>query len=56
MKISLLIESDKPVNEASKEIKEILSKAGYDVAITWPEIDPLIKKISKIRDEVKRIK
>jgi len=56
MKLSFLVESDKPAADAAKEIRSLLEGAGYDVSMTWPDIDPLIKRVGRIRDEVKKIK
>lgn len=56
MKLSFLVESEKPAAEASREIRKLLEGAGYDVSMTWPEIDPIIKRVARIRDEIKKIK
>jgi hypothetical protein len=57
MKISLLIESGtKTAEKATAEIKDLLTKAGYDVAVTWPDLQPLIKRVATICDEVKKLK
>ncbi len=56
MKISLLIESEKPASEASKEIQKLLSDAGYTVKFTWPNLEPAIKRITRLKNEIKKIK
>ncbi len=56
MKISLLIESEKPAAEATKEIEKLLTGAGYSVTITWPDLEPAIKRLTNLRNEIKKIK
>lgn len=56
MKISLLVETDKQQQEASQDIRKILTEAGYKVTITWPDLEPIIKRLTDLREEIKKIK
>jgi hypothetical protein len=57
MKMALLVDfTGKTAEEAGRDITQLLTEAGYQVQITWPDLDAVIKRVVKLRNEIKKIK